>query len=85
MYEKITIKESGYDGGGKMQYRLFVDDVFYCMAYFNMSGYVAEKGVPVPHAGGSIGRWVPECNITRLKMEIKSANAEWRRSMIPKG
>lgn len=48
--------------------------------YFNMRGYVAEHGIPVPRSDGSekpIGLSIGEKSLSRFKREISMANREW--------
>jgi hypothetical protein len=48
--------------------------------YFNMRGYVAEKGIPVPSSDGSgraVGLGIGEKGLSAFKREISRANREW--------
>jgi len=76
--DKITITEAGYDGGGYMQYHLKVDGVKQSLIYYNMGGYCVERGIPVPHEGGSIGLTLREGSMTIIRREVKKANREWK-------
>jgi len=48
--------------------------------YFNMRGYVAERGIPVPKSDGSgqpVGLDIGEKGLSAFKREISRANREW--------
>ena len=47
--------------------------------YFNMRGYVAEKGIPVPsqRGSGAASLEIGEKGLSAFKMEIARANREW--------
>lgn len=55
--------------------------------YFNMRGYVAERGIPVPSSSGSgvSGLQIGERSLAQYKSEISKANREWaRKPMVAK-
>ena len=45
--------------------------------YYNMRGYVAEKGIPVPSGEKAVGLSIGEKGLSAFKREIRDANREW--------
>ena len=72
----ITLTESGYDGGGHMQYHLRLNGIKKSLVYYNMGGYCVEYGIPYPDGNLSL----PEGSLTMIVKEVKKANKLWSKN-----
>lgn len=64
----------------KKKYRIDFDGKPWGEVYFNMTGYVAAKGIPIPdsESGKLVSLDLPEGGISAIKHEIAWANKQWQ-------
>ena len=77
----IELVETGKYLMGNPDYKLKFRGEDWGTVYFNMTGYVVEYGIPVPHSkrkNAIIPFSINEGSISSVKKEIARANKEWK-------
>lgn len=78
--ELKPLPQNNFMNGIKQDYMIYFDGKPWGKLYFNMRGYVAEKGIPIPSdrtPNGVAGLSIGEKSLSTYKSEIINANRIW--------